>query len=39
MYKIFDKISYTVLNKGKEFVIEGIDYDSRKLGKILYLLQ
>ena len=31
MYKIFDKISYTVLNKGKEFVIEGIGYDSRKI--------
>ena len=31
MYKIFDKISYTVLNKGKEFVIEGIEFDSRKI--------
>ena len=31
MYKIFDTISYTVLNKGKEFVIEGIEFDSRKI--------
>ena len=31
MFKIFENISHTVLHKGKEFKIEGIEYDSRKI--------
>lgn len=31
MFEIFENISYTVLHKGKEFKIEGIEYDSRKI--------
>ena len=31
MYKIFEDISYKELHKGKDFVIEGIEFDSRKI--------
>lgn len=31
MYKIFENISYKELHKGKDFVIEGIEFDSRKI--------
>ena len=31
MYKIFEGINYEVLNKGAEFEIEGIEFDSRNI--------
>lgn len=31
MYKIFEDINYEVLNKGAEFEIEGIEFDSRNI--------
>ena len=33
MYKIFENIPYDILNEGKKFEIEGIEYDSRKIKK------
>ena len=34
MYKIFEGINYGVLNKGAEFEIEGIEFDSRNIKDI-----
>lgn len=31
MYRIFDNISYEILNEGEKFEIAGIEYDSRKI--------
>ena len=31
MYRIFDNISYEILNEGENFEIAGIEYDSRKI--------
>jgi len=31
MYRIFDSISYEILNEGEKFEIAGIEYDSRKI--------
>ena len=33
MYRIFDNISYEILNEGENFEIAGIEYDSRKIRK------
>lgn len=31
MYKIFENIKYKEIHKGSDFIIEGIEYDSRKI--------
>lgn len=31
MYKIFENVSYRIIHKGKEFLIKGIEYDSRNI--------
>ena len=31
MYRIFDNISYEILNEGEKFEIAGIEYDYRKI--------